>query len=83
MENHGGVNIDAEDHDSMEVDDHTLENTFKDNDTNTLIYDTFGIDTIDDDDDHHEIDVFHDILLLEMTNMTLYKGSQKLFSMDM
>jgi hypothetical protein len=72
VEEYGGADFEVEDHDSMEVHDHAPENTFKDDATNTLIHDTFGCDSNNDDD----IDVIHDISLLEMPNMTLYKGSQ-------
>ena len=71
MEEHGGVNIEAEDHDPMEDDDHELENTFEDDGSNALIYDMFGsgapVATDDDDvDDDVEDDIkaIHDIPLL-------------------
>ena len=56
---------------------HAPENTFEDDGTNVLIHDTFGTGVasivVDDDDDYDEddIEVIHDIPLLEKTNMAL------------
>ena len=80
MEEHGDVSLEGKHHDPMEDDNHGLENTFEDDGMNALIHDTFGIGVVvdDDDDDYDEddIEVVHDISLLEKENMNLYKGSQ-------
>ena len=82
MEEHGGVNIEVEDHDPMEDDDHELENTFEDDGMNALIHDTFGTSaTATDDDDvdddvEDDIEAIHDIPLLEKAATPLYEGYQ-------
>ena len=80
-EEHGGVSIEGEDHDPMEDDNHAPENTFEDDGMNALINDTFGtsffvVANDDDDYDEDDIEIIHDIPLLEKENMTLYEGSQ-------
>ena len=79
MEEHGGVIIEGEDHDPMEDDYCALENTFEDDGTNSFIHETFGTGatnaTNDDDYDEDDIEVIHDIPLLEKERMTLYEGS--------
>lgn len=62
VEEHGGVNIEAEDNDPMEDDDHALENTIEDDGTNTLIHDIFSTST-GDHDDQDDLDVVRDLLL--------------------
>ena len=78
MEEHGGVSIEGEDHDPMEDDDHAPENIFEDDGMNVLIHDTFGTSVANDDDDDYDeddIEIIHDIPLLEKENPTLYEGS--------
>ena len=82
MEERGGVSIEGKDHDCMEDDDHAPENTFEDDGMNALIHDTFGTSGVVVADDYYyyyyedDIEVIHDISLLEKTNTTLYEGSQ-------
>ena len=70
VEDHGGANIEAEDYDPMEDDDNAPNDG-----TNTLIHDTFGTGTTDDYD-QDDVDVIHDIPLLDKAATTLYEGSQ-------
>ena len=84
MEEHRGAIIEGEDHDPMEDDDNAPKKIFEDDGMNALIYDTFGSgvavvddDNVDDDDEEEDdIELIHDIPLLEKENTSLYKGSQ-------
>lgn len=75
VEEHGGVNIEAEDNDPMEDDDHAPKNTIEDDGTNTLIHDTFST-SIADHDDQDDLDVVHDLPLIEKAYEALYEGSE-------
>lgn len=74
VDEHGGVNIKAEDNDPMEDDDHEPENTIEDNGTNTLIHHSFSSRAVDHDDED-DLDVVHDVPLLEKASEALYEGS--------
>lgn len=75
VEEHGVVNMKAEDNDPMEEDDHAPENIVEDDGTNTLIHDTFSTGAADHDD-QDDFDVVHDLPVIEKAYEPLYKGSQ-------
>lgn len=74
VEEHGGVNVKVEDNDPLEDDDHEPQNTIEDDGKNTLIHDTFSTGVVDHDDED-DLDVVHDVPLLEKASKALYKGS--------
>ena len=63
---HGAMNNGEQFNDHIEGDDH-IDSIVEDDDTNTLIHDTFSVRMGDDDNDHENDDFYgvHDLPLLE------------------